>query len=105
MTAVMHMHDSVICICSKSAFREKKLRQTLTDPDKILQSYVGRTQISRVKILTPCAKEAQSGGERWVFCEGYIEFAFLCNGTDRHEIPAKTSIGMLYRTLIEELFP
>jgi len=34
------------------------------DPDKILQAYVGRTQISRVKILVPWAKGAQNGGEK-----------------------------------------
>jgi len=34
------------------------------DPDKILQAYVGRTQISRVNILAPCAKGAQNGGEK-----------------------------------------
>jgi len=30
------------------------------------------------------------------------EVAFLCNGTDLHEIPAKTSVTVLYQTLIEE---
>ena len=39
-----------------------KLRQTLTDPDKILHAYVGRTQISRVKTWALCAKGAQNGG-------------------------------------------
>jgi len=34
----------------------KQLRQTLTDPDKILEAYVGRTLISRVKTLAPSAK-------------------------------------------------
>jgi len=33
------------------------------DPDKILQAYVGQTQISRVKILEPWAKWTQDGGE------------------------------------------
>jgi len=32
--------------------------------DKILQAYVGRTQISRVKIWATWAKEAQDGGEK-----------------------------------------
>jgi len=41
------MHDWVICICSKSPFREQ-LWQTLTGLDKILQAHVGQTQISRV---------------------------------------------------------
>jgi len=42
--AVMdHMHDSVICICSKSAFREKFRPANLTNPYKISQAYVGRT--------------------------------------------------------------
>jgi len=30
-----------------------------------------------------------------VFCNWYSELAFLCNGTDQHEIWAKTSIGVL----------
>jgi len=30
-----------------------------------------------------------------VFCNGYSELACLCNGTDRHEIRGKTSIGAL----------
>jgi len=43
---------------------------------------------------------------KWVgvFCNGYNELAFLCNGTDRHEIPAKMSIAVLYWTLIEEVW-
>jgi len=32
------------------------------DPDKILQAYVSRTQISRITILAPWAKGAQNGG-------------------------------------------
>jgi len=39
-----------------------------------------------------------------VFCNGYNELAFLCNGTDWHEIWAKTSIAVLYWTLIEEFW-
>jgi len=58
---------------------------------------VGRTQISRVKILAPRAKGAQIGGEKVdVVCNGYNELAFTCNGTDRHEIGAGTSIGMFF---------
>jgi len=34
------------------------------DPDKVLQAYVGRTQISCAKILEPWAKDAQNGGEK-----------------------------------------
>jgi len=34
------------------------------DPDKILQSYVGQTLISRVKIMAPWAKGAQNSGEK-----------------------------------------
>jgi len=34
------------------------------DPDKILQACVGRTQISRVKILAQWAKGAHNGGEK-----------------------------------------
>jgi len=39
-----------------------------------------------------------------VFCSEYNELAFLRNGTDRHEIREKTSIGVLYWTLIEEFW-
>ena len=31
-----------------------------------------------------------------------IELTFLCDGTDRHEIQAKLSIGVLYPILIQE---
>ena len=55
-------------------------RQTLTDPDKILQAYVGRTQISCVKILVPLAKGAQNGGRKCVFLLRYSELAFLFKG-------------------------
>jgi len=34
------------------------------DPDKILQTFVGRIQISCVKILETWAKGAQNGGEK-----------------------------------------
>jgi len=37
---------------------------TLTDLDKILQAYVGRSQISCLKILAPWAKGVQNGGEK-----------------------------------------
>jgi len=60
------------------------------DPDKILQAYVSRTQMSRVKTLAPWAKGVQNGGQKvHVFCNGYNELAFLCNGTDPYEIWAK----------------
>jgi len=92
----MQMHDSVICIWSKSAFHEL-LRQTATDPDKILQVYVGRTQISCVKILAPWAKGAQNGGEKGgsFFCNGYNELAFFVAG---HMVMKfwKTLIAVLY---------
>jgi len=41
-----------------------KLRQTLTDPDKILQAYVGRTKISHVKLLVPWAKWAKMAAKK-----------------------------------------
>jgi len=45
---------------------------------------------SRVKILAPWAKGVQNGGEKVVvFCNGYNELAFLCNGTDGHEFREK----------------
>jgi len=59
---------------------------------KGLQAYVGRTQISRVKILAPRAKAAQNGGEKsgcYFFRNGYNGLAFLCNGTDQHDIRVK----------------
>jgi len=34
--------------------------------------------------------------KKWVFCNGYDELAFLCNGIDPHEIRAKTLISVLY---------
>jgi len=37
-----------------------------------------------------------------VFCKEYNEVAFVCNETDRYEIPAETSICVFYRTLIDE---
>jgi len=40
------------------------------DPDKILQACIGRSSISRVKILAPWAKGEQNGGENEVF-NGY----------------------------------
>jgi len=59
--AVVHMHDSLICVCLKLAFREQ-LRQTLTYADKIVKKfYVGRTPFSRVKILAPWSKGAHNG--------------------------------------------
>jgi len=53
--------------------------------------------------LGALAKGAQNGSKKWVFFpKGYNEFAFLCNWTDWHEILAKTSVAVIYRTLIEE---
>jgi len=57
--------------------------QTVMNADKILQAYVGRTQISRIKILAPWAKGQMVVKMVGVFCNGYNELAFLCNGTDR----------------------
>jgi len=37
-----------------------------------------------------------------VSCNEYSELVFLCNDTDWHEIQAKTSIGVLCWTVIEE---
>ena len=60
------------------------------DPNKILQAYVGRTQISRVETFAPWAKGGKVTVKRvGVFCNEYNELAFLCNGTDRHEIRTK----------------
>jgi len=44
----------------------------------IVQPYVGRTQISRVKILAPWAKGAQNGGEKSdVFVTGTMKLLSL----------------------------
>ena len=41
--------------------------------------------------MATLAKGVQSGGEKvGVFCNGYNEVVFLCKGTYRHEIRAKT---------------
>jgi len=57
--------------------------------------------MSRVKVwalgLNGRKMAAKSG-----FCKEYNKVTFLCDWTDRHEIPAKTLIGVLYRTLIEQ---
>jgi len=48
------------------------------DPDKILQAYVGRTQIWRVKILTPWVQGVQNGGKKvHVFCNGLNSHFFV----------------------------
>jgi len=69
------------------------LPQTLTDPDKILQTYVGRAQISGVKVVVPWPKGCKMAVKRVEgFFNGYNELAFLCNGTngtDRHEFRTK----------------
>ena len=47
-----------------------KTPETLTDPNEILQAYVDRTRIQRVKILAPWAKGAQNwrgGVKRYMF--------------------------------------
>jgi len=59
------MHDSVVCICSKSAFPVFRITPAnLTDPDRALQACVGRTQMSRAKTLAPWAKGAQNGDKK-----------------------------------------
>jgi len=34
-------------------------------------------------------KGRKMAAKKWVFCKECNEVAFLCNGTDRHEIPAR----------------
>jgi len=102
--AVMHMHDSVICICSKSAFREK-LRQTLTDPNNFSQAYVDRSQIWRVKMLATWARALNEKGEKGekggCFVTGTMKLFFFV--TDQIVMKSgKKSICVLYWTLIEE---
>ena len=38
--------------------------------------------------------------KRWVFYNGYSELAFLCNGTDRHEIGQNNSEHFPLRAMI-----
>jgi len=60
------------------------------DPHKILQAYVGQTQILRVEILTPGLKGCKMVAKKvGVFCNCYSELAFLCSGTVQLEILAK----------------
>jgi len=56
--------------------------------------------MSRVKVwaLGPNGRKMAAKSD---FCKEYNKVAFLCDWTDRREIPAKTLIGVLYRTLIE----
>jgi len=57
-----------------------------------LQAYVGRTQISRVKILAPWAKWAQNGGEKGgYFVMGTMKLHLFVRGQDRHKIRAKNA--------------
>jgi len=56
------MHDNVMHLI-KIGFSQIT-PTTLTDLDKILQLYVGRSQISCLKILAPWAKGVQNGGEK-----------------------------------------
>jgi len=58
--------------CSKSAFSLVTSANLITDPDKILQAYssLGRTGMSRVKILAPWAKGAQMGRKGAYFGNG-----------------------------------
>jgi len=91
----------LIVRCHANAWQ---LRQTLTDPDKFYRLMLADIK-SRVKTLAPWAKGAQNGSERWeFFCNGYNELAFQFNGTDRHEIREKTSVTVLYWTLIEQFW-
>jgi len=74
--------------CSKSAFREL-LRQTATDPDKILQVYVGRTQSHLLKFWRPGPNGRKVMLKRvGVFVTGTMNLHF-CSGKDRPEIWGK----------------
>jgi len=75
----------------KKAFREP-LQQMLTDHDKVLLAYVGRTQTLCANILAPGPKGAKWLQKRWMFCNVYNGLVFLCHVTDRREIRANTSI-------------
>jgi len=69
----------------------------LTDPDKILLAYVGRTQISRVEILAPWAKGAQNGGEKvGVFVTGTMKLVFLVTGQIGMKFGQTASMCVLY---------
>ena len=100
----MHMHDSLINVTLKSAFREW-LRQTLTDPNYILQAFVGRTHISHVTILPLWAK----GGAKWwrkggCFVTVTMNSLFFLTGHIGMKFGKKRLAGVLYLTLIEEFW-
>jgi len=52
----------------------KAMRNGLSKTRMRMKFYrrIGRTQIPRVQILAPWAKGAQNDGEKWVFCDGYL---------------------------------
>ena len=96
----MHKHDSIYLL---NIGFSRIILANLTDRDKILQAYVGWTQISRVKILLPEPKK-QNGGEKWVFCSGYNKLICFVTGQIGMKFGKNTSIGVLYWTLIEEFW-
>jgi len=49
-----------------------------------------------LKFWRPGPKGRKMAAKDACFFNGYNELAFLRNGTDRHEIREKTSIGVLY---------
>ena len=68
------------------------------DPDKILQAYVGGTQMSCVKILAPWAKWAQNGGEKgacFFVVTSTMNSHFFVMGQIGMKFGQKSSIGVL----------
>ena len=77
----------------------------MTDPHKIFTAYVGRTQISRVKILAPWVKRAQNGDKKvgiFVMGRPTMNSHFFVTGQIGMKFVQMTSVGVFYRTLIEK---
>jgi len=76
-------------------FANNSLRQTLTDTDKILLAYVGRTQVSCVNMLAPWAK----WGPKW----RWNGWEFFVTGTMNSHFFATVQIGMKFRQKCQSL--
>jgi len=87
-----HAHDSVITYLLRIGF-SRITPENRNGSGKFFyrhKAYVGRTQISRVKILAPLAKGAQNGGKR------YMNSHFFVAGQIDMKFGQITSIGVLY---------
>jgi len=91
----------MLAFVNDSVFAQNRL--FANNSGKHSQVYVGRTQISRINILAPWTKGAQNGGERGCFVTGTMNSSFFVTRQVGVKFRQKTSIGVLYLTLIEEL--